>query len=47
MDSGGRKYFITIIDDYSQYMYLYVLQNKSNALDTFKTFKFKLEKQYE
>ena len=45
MDSYGQKYFISFIDDYSRYMYLYLLNNKNEALDTFKIFKAEVEKQ--
>ena len=44
MDSYGKKYFISFIDDYSRYMYLYLLHNKSEALDAFKIFKIDVEK---
>ena len=47
MDAYGQKYFITFIDDYSRYMYLYMLHNKSEALEAFKVFKDEVEKQYE
>ncbi|WKA08973.1 hypothetical protein VitviT2T_026653 [Vitis vinifera] len=46
MDSHGKKYFISFIDDFSRYMYLYILHNKNEALDAFKVFKAKVEKQY-
>ncbi|RVW22045.1 Retrovirus-related Pol polyprotein from transposon TNT 1-94 [Vitis vinifera] len=46
MDSHGQKYFISFIDDYSRYMYLYMLHNKNEALDAFKVFKAEVEKQY-
>lgn len=39
MDAHGQKYFITFIDDYSRYMYIYLLHNKNEALDDFKVFK--------
>jgi len=39
MDSHGQKYFLSCIDDYSRYMYLYLLNNKYEALDAFKVFK--------
>ncbi|KAF7812098.1 Retrovirus-related Pol polyprotein from transposon TNT 1-94 [Senna tora] len=39
MDSSNQKYFITFIDDYSRYMFLYLLNNKNEALDAFKVFK--------
>ena len=35
----GQKYFITFINDYSQYMDVYLLHNKNEALDAFKVFK--------
>ncbi|RVW61183.1 Retrovirus-related Pol polyprotein from transposon TNT 1-94 [Vitis vinifera] len=46
MDSHGHKYFISFIDDFSRYMYLYILDNKHEALDAFKVFKAEVEKQY-
>ncbi|RVW95334.1 Retrovirus-related Pol polyprotein from transposon TNT 1-94 [Vitis vinifera] len=46
MDSHGKKYFISFIDDFSRYMYLYILHNKNEALDAFKVFKAEVEKQY-
>lgn len=45
MDSHGQRYFISFIDDYSRYMYLYMLHNKNKALDSFKIFKAEVEKQ--
>jgi len=45
MDSHGQKYFISFIDDYSRYMYLYMLHKKNEALDAFKIFKAEVEKQ--
>ncbi|KAL5858701.1 hypothetical protein ACOSQ3_006159 [Xanthoceras sorbifolium] len=45
MDSYGQKYFISFIDDYSRYMYLYLLHNKNEALNAFKIFKAEVEKQ--
>ena len=44
MDTYGQKHFITFIDDYSRYMYLYMLHNKSEALEAFKVFKAKVKK---
>ena len=41
----GKKYFITFIDDYSRYMYVYFLHNKYEALDAFKVFKAEVENQ--
>ena len=42
----GPKYFISIIDDYSRYMNIYLLHNKNEALGAFKVFKAEVEKQY-
>ena len=38
---GGYEYFITFIDDYSIYGYVYLIKEKSEALDKFKEFKAK------
>ncbi|RVW27457.1 Retrovirus-related Pol polyprotein from transposon TNT 1-94 [Vitis vinifera] len=46
IDSHGQKYFISFIDDFSRYMYLYIFHNKNEALDAFKVFKAEVEKQY-
>ena len=45
MDGNGLKYFITFIDDYSRYMYLYLLRSKDEALGAFKVFKDVVENQ--
>ena len=45
MDANGPKYFITFIGDYSQYMYLYLLRSKDEALGAFKVFKVEVENQ--
>ncbi|RVW67331.1 Retrovirus-related Pol polyprotein from transposon TNT 1-94 [Vitis vinifera] len=45
MDAYGPKYFISFIDDYSRYMYVYLLHNKNEALGAFKVFKAEVEKQ--
>ena len=42
---GGYEYFITFTDDYSIYGYVYLMKKKFEALDKFKEFKTKLEKQ--
>lgn len=41
----GNKYFITFIDDYSRYGYVYLIKEKSDALEKFKIFKLEVEKQ--
>ena len=45
IDASSPRYFIPFIDDYSRYMYLYLLCSKDEALDTFKVFKTEVEKQ--
>lgn len=39
------EYFITFIDDYPQYGYIYPLKHKSKALKKFKNYKTRVEKQ--
>ncbi|KAJ0862094.1 putative RNA-directed DNA polymerase [Helianthus annuus] len=41
----GHTSFITFIDDYSRYMYLYLIKEKSESLTTFKDYKAEVEKQ--
>jgi len=43
--SDGQKYFISFIDDFSRYMYIYLLYNKSEALDAFMVYIAEVEKQ--
>ena len=40
-----KVYFITFIDDYSRYGYVYLLKHKSEGFDAFKIFKTKVENQ--
>jgi len=42
---SGHKSFITFIDDHSRYMYLYLINEKSESLDMFKVFKAEVENQ--
>jgi len=42
---NGQQYFISFIDDYSKYGYLYLIQEKSQSLDVFKSFKAEVELQ--
>ena len=42
---NGHRYFITFIDDYSRYSYIYLIRDKSESLDTFKIFKVEVENQ--
>ena len=39
------EYFITFIDDYSRYRYVYLLKHKSEALENFKNYKIEVGKQ--
>jgi hypothetical protein len=39
----GYDSFITFIDDYSQYGYIYPIKESSEALDKFKIFKAEVE----
>lgn len=36
---GGSRYFVLFIDDYTRRLSIYFLKNKSEVLDTFKTYK--------
>ncbi|KAL4035636.1 hypothetical protein IC575_004339 [Cucumis melo] len=40
---GGFEYFISSIDDYSRYGYLYLMEHKSEALEKFKEYKAEVE----
>ncbi|RVX08106.1 Retrovirus-related Pol polyprotein from transposon TNT 1-94 [Vitis vinifera] len=42
---NGQQYFITFIEDYSRYGYLYLIHEKSQSLDVFKNFKAEVENQ--
>ncbi|RDY02684.1 hypothetical protein CR513_13827, partial [Mucuna pruriens] len=46
MNTSSLKYFITFINDYSRYMYLYLLCSIDEDLNAFKVFKAEVEKQY-
>ena len=43
---GGKRYFITFIDDCSNYAYVYLMKNKSEAFDMFKLFHTEIENQF-
>lgn len=43
--NGGKRYFITFIDDYSRKTWVYFLQVKSEAFAAFKSFKALVEKE--
>ncbi|KAL6328217.1 hypothetical protein AAG906_034360 [Vitis piasezkii] len=41
----GNKYFITFIDDFSRYGYMYLIKEKVDDLEMFKVFRIEVEKQ--
>lgn len=41
--AGGNRYFMLLIDDYTRWSYVYVLQTKDQALDAFVKFKAETE----
>lgn len=43
--NGGKNYVITFIDDFSQKVWVYFLQEKSEAFEVFKSFKASIEKE--
>jgi Integrase core domain len=42
---NDHVYFISFIDDYSRYGYIYLIKEKTQVLDTFKSFKSEVELQ--
>ena len=42
---GGNRYFLSIIDDYSRKVWIYLLKNKSDAFTNFKQWKLLVENQ--
>lgn len=45
LSRGGKRYFITFIDDSSRFTYVYLLRNKSEAFEKFKEYKTLVENQ--
>ena len=43
---GGNKYFITFIDDFAKYAYVYLLRNKSDVYEKLKEFLREVENQF-
>ena len=43
----GASYFLTLIDDYSRYSYVYFLSHRHEALDCFKSFVAEVENKHE
>jgi hypothetical protein len=44
LTKGGKRYFMTLIDDVSRFCYVYLLKTKDEALDYFKIYKAEVEK---
>ena len=42
---GGFEYFITFMDDYFRFGYVYLMQRKSDCFEKFREFKSETEKQ--
>ena len=42
---GGYEYYVTFIDDYSRYGYVYLMRRKSETFEKFKEFHVEAEKQ--
>ena len=42
---NGQQYFVSFIDDHSRYAYLFLIHEKSQVLDVFKSFKAEVENQ--
>ena len=47
LTKGGKKYFMTLIDDSTRYCYVYLLNTKDEALHYFKIYKAEVENQLE
>src|SRR5438128_48368 len=47
LTKGGKRYFMTLIDDATRFFYVYLLHTKDEALDYFKIYKAKVENQLE
>jgi hypothetical protein len=43
---GGKKYFVTFIDDCTRFCYVYLMHSKDEVLDKFKIFKAQVELQH-
>ena len=44
---SGKHYFLSIIDDYSRYVWVYLLKTKNECLPKFKEWKIEVENQYD
>jgi transposase InsO family protein len=47
LTKGGKRYFMTFIDDCTRFCYVYLLKTKDEALHYFKIYKAEVENQLE
>jgi transposase InsO family protein len=47
LTKGGKRYFMTFIDDCTRFCYVYLLKTKDEALHYFKAYKAEIENQLE
>lgn len=47
LTKGGKRYFLTLIDDASRYCYVYLVKTKDEALNYFKIYKAEVGNQVE
>jgi hypothetical protein len=47
LTEGGKRYFMTLIDDATRFCYVYLLKMKDEALNCFKIYKAEVETQPE
>jgi hypothetical protein len=47
LNRGGKRYFMTFIDDCTRFCYVYLLKSKDEALHYFKIYKAGVENQLE
>jgi transposase InsO family protein len=47
LTKGGKRYFITFIDDCTRFCYVYLMKTKDEALHYFKIYKVEVENQLE
>ena len=47
LTKGGKRYFMTLIDDCTRFCYVYLLKTKDEALHYFKIYKAEVENQLE
>ena len=45
LTKGDKRYFITFIDDFSRFTYVYLMRNKDESFDMYKHYKTKVENQ--